>query len=147
MALPMRLGLVVAIADRRCTVATGTTYALRPAMVAHQFETLRLVQQRREIDQIGYGGDPGDRRTNQMASSSDQIRDLQPLLPPLGSPLRNPTRATRYLRGRFTSEVEATSDDRSLLRLRGQTPIITSEALTTAVAAMPGFSCSSSAAS
>src|SRR4051812_34980685 len=81
MALPMRLGLIVAIADRRCTVATGTTDALRPAMVAHQFETLRLVQQRREIDQIGYGGDRADRRTNQMASSSDQIRDLQPLLP------------------------------------------------------------------
>jgi hypothetical protein len=53
-ALPMRLRLITAIADNRRTVATGTAHTLGPAMLAHQIKAFGIVQQRREVDQLGY---------------------------------------------------------------------------------------------
>src|SRR3954466_395741 len=51
--LPMRLGVVAPVADHRVTAAPGTAHALRPAKLAHQREALGVVQQPREVDQVG----------------------------------------------------------------------------------------------
>src|SRR3954452_19126913 len=51
--LPMRLGVVAPVADHRVTAAPGTAHALRPTKLAHQREALGVVQQPREVDQVG----------------------------------------------------------------------------------------------
>src|SRR3954471_10699043 len=43
-ALPMRLGVVAAVADHRITATAGTAHALGPAKLAHQREALGIVQ-------------------------------------------------------------------------------------------------------
>src|SRR3954451_23549314 len=51
--LPMGLGVVVPVADHRITATPETAHALRPAKLAHQREALGVVQQPREVDQVG----------------------------------------------------------------------------------------------
>ena len=51
-ALPMRLGVVVAVPGDRGTAAAGAADALRPAVLAHQLVALGVVDQAREIDQV-----------------------------------------------------------------------------------------------
>ena len=55
--LPVRLGLVKAIADYGTAPAGRAADTLRPAMLAHQGEALGIVDQRREVDQIRRGHD------------------------------------------------------------------------------------------
>jgi uncharacterized membrane protein YeaQ/YmgE (transglycosylase-associated protein family) len=55
--LPVSLGLVKAIADYGTATAGRAADTLRPAMLAHQGETLGIVDQRREVDQIRGGHD------------------------------------------------------------------------------------------
>src|SRR3954466_14488119 len=76
--LPMRLCLVTAIAVDGRAVATGTAHAIRPAMLAHQFETLGIVQQRREVNQLGYGHDDS---LLAQAAMPRQSSDQMPLIP------------------------------------------------------------------
>src|SRR5215212_8614592 len=52
-ALSMRLRVVAPIADYRVTATPGTAHAFRPAMLAHQREAFGVVQQLREVDQVG----------------------------------------------------------------------------------------------
>jgi hypothetical protein len=52
-ALPVRLRVVAPIADHRLTATPGTAHALRPAMLANQREAFGVVQQPREVDQVG----------------------------------------------------------------------------------------------
>src|SRR5918994_2036600 len=52
-ALSMRLRVVAPIADDRVTATPGTAHAFRPAMLAHQREAFGVVQQLREVDQVG----------------------------------------------------------------------------------------------
>src|SRR5215218_42710 len=55
--LAMRLGVVAPVADHRITATPETAHALRPAKLAHQREALGVVQQPREVDQIGRSHD------------------------------------------------------------------------------------------
>src|SRR3978361_976541 len=95
-ALPMRLGLVTAIADNRLAIATGTAHTLRPAMLAHQIKAFGIVQQRREVDQFGYRhADSLLAQAGIAGRSSDQMPSIAAILPQR-SPPRNPTRASDY---------------------------------------------------
>jgi hypothetical protein len=57
-ALPVRLGVVAAVAHHGAAAAAGAAHALRPAMLAHQGEALAIVDQGGEVDQVrcGHGG-------------------------------------------------------------------------------------------
>jgi hypothetical protein len=57
-ALPVRLGVIAAVAHHGAAAAAGAAHAFRPAMLPYQGEALGVIDQRREIDQIrcGHGG-------------------------------------------------------------------------------------------
>jgi hypothetical protein len=52
--LPVSLGLIKAVSDHGTAAAGGAVDTLRPAMLAYQGEALGVVDQCRQIDQIGY---------------------------------------------------------------------------------------------
>src|ERR1035437_8016342 len=54
-ALTNRLGVVMDITRGAFTTALGTPDALRPTRLADEFETLRLIEQARQIDQDAHG--------------------------------------------------------------------------------------------
>src|SRR4051812_32080198 len=58
-ALPSALRVVTPVPDNREAVTPRTTYAIGPAMLAHQGEALGVVQKSREVDQIGCSHDDG----------------------------------------------------------------------------------------
>jgi hypothetical protein len=95
--LPMRLPFIMAVADHRHAVTPRAAHALRPAMLVHQRETLRLVEQPRErlirSDTAMMTQAP---QASRMTSSAHQIRAFRPSLPPPGLPPRNPTRAASF---------------------------------------------------
>src|SRR5215210_4932723 len=97
-ALPVRLRIVAPVADHRVTAAPGTAHALRPAMLAHQREALGVVQQPREVDQVGCRHDrqgslrEGGSRSAAPIIKSEASCDGYPL--PCPSTPRNPRRAT-----------------------------------------------------
>src|SRR4051795_4715176 len=66
-ALPVRLCVVVPVADHRVTATPGTAHALRPAMLAHQREAFGVVKQPREVDQVAC-------RHNRQGSLQDGTR-------------------------------------------------------------------------
>src|SRR3954470_15231788 len=66
-ALPVRLCVVAPVADHRVTATPGTAHALRPAQLAHQREAFGVVQQPREVDQVGW-------RHNRQGSLHDGTR-------------------------------------------------------------------------
>ncbi|MGC1859950.1 MAG: hypothetical protein WA733_02190 [Methylocystis sp.] len=51
----MRLSVVMAIAHDMFAAALRTANALRPARLTHKFETFRVIEQRRQIDQNTHG--------------------------------------------------------------------------------------------
>src|SRR5208337_5495999 len=53
--LAMRLSVVMAIAHDMFAAALRTASALRPARLTHKFETFRVIEQRRQIDQNTHG--------------------------------------------------------------------------------------------
>jgi hypothetical protein len=57
-ALPVPLGIVTPVADNLEACALGTPDTARPAVPAHQFETLRVIDQERQVDRIGHGSGP-----------------------------------------------------------------------------------------
>src|SRR6195952_5305726 len=94
-ALPMELGLVTAIADNRLAIATGTAHSLRPAMLAHQIKAFGIIQQRREVDQLGYRhADTLLAQTEISAGHQTRCFRSPPSLQ--RSPPRNPTRALTF---------------------------------------------------
>src|SRR5215210_6125000 len=99
-ALPVRLRVVAAVADHRVTAAPGTAHALRPALVAHQREAFGVVQQPREVDQVGCRHDrqgslhDGGRPSAAAIITSEAPRDRYPL--PCPSTPRKPTRALGF---------------------------------------------------
>ena len=60
-ALPVRLGVVPAVAGDRGAAAARAADALGPAVLAHQLEALRVVDQRRQVHQGGHGRHRGSR--------------------------------------------------------------------------------------
>src|SRR5208337_270355 len=54
-ALAMRLSVVMAVAHDMFSAALRTASALRPARLTHKFETFRVIEQRRQIDQNAHG--------------------------------------------------------------------------------------------
>src|SRR5215211_4285252 len=58
--LPIGLSVVAPVPDHRVTAATGAAHAFRPAALAHQGETLGIVHQAREVDQVGCSHGGGD---------------------------------------------------------------------------------------
>ncbi len=52
-ALPVLLGVINAVADDRATGAAGAANAVRPSMLTDHLVALRVVDQGREIDQVG----------------------------------------------------------------------------------------------
>src|SRR3954454_24505299 len=104
-ALPMRLGVVAAVADHRITATAGTAHALGSAKLAHQREALGIVQQSREareVDQVGCGHGrqgslrEGSSRPTAPIITSEAPCDRYPL--PRPSTPRNPRRATSICR-------------------------------------------------
>src|ERR687883_1082236 len=93
-ALPMPLPFIVAVADDHGTVAVRAAHAIRPAMLTHKLKALGLLQQAREIDQLGYRHACTASSNNQITSASDQIRDVASALPHPEPPPRNPIRAS-----------------------------------------------------
>src|SRR3954449_3928367 len=74
-ALPMRLGVVAPVADYPITAAPGTAHALGPAKLAHQREALGIVQQSREVDQVGCRHDrPGSLHEGGSRSAAALMR-------------------------------------------------------------------------
>lgn len=55
MALAVRLGIIMAIADHVGAATVRAEDRLRPAVPAHQLVTFCVIEQRRKIDQIGHG--------------------------------------------------------------------------------------------
>src|SRR3954465_2382532 len=53
----MRLRLVMSVPDHRVAVASRATDALWPAVLAHQGEALRVVEQGCEVDRVHCGHD------------------------------------------------------------------------------------------
>jgi hypothetical protein len=51
----MRLRMVMAVARDMFAAALGTADALRPTRLTHKFETFRVIEQRRQIDQNARG--------------------------------------------------------------------------------------------
>jgi hypothetical protein len=76
--LPVRLGLVKAIADYGTATAGRATDTLRPAMLAHQGEALGIVDQRREVDQIRGSHDATCPRTGRFAIPPSHIITNRP---------------------------------------------------------------------
>src|SRR5215213_7506493 len=88
----MRLGVVVPVPDHRVAAASRAMDALWPAVLAHQGEALRLVEQGGEVDRVHYGhGDrtPRVRRLSLTAWNRHHTRTRRHKPP---SP-RKPTRA------------------------------------------------------
>src|SRR6056297_748125 len=54
-ALPVPLGIVTAIPNDQLASAPRTTHAIRPSMLTDQLVTLRIVKQRRQIEQVWRG--------------------------------------------------------------------------------------------
>src|SRR3954469_24211138 len=74
-ALPVRLGVVVPVADHPITATPGTAHALRPAKLAHQREALGVVQQPPEVDQVGCRHDrPGSLHEGGSRSAAALMR-------------------------------------------------------------------------
>src|SRR5689334_7261678 len=84
-ALPMRLGVVAPIADHRIAAAAGAAHALGPAVLAHQRETLGVVQQPREIDQVD-GCHDGDGSSQEPVSYSYSRLEARPPAAPRHGP-------------------------------------------------------------
>src|SRR5689334_25320091 len=84
-ALPMRLGVVAPIADHRIAAAAGAAHALGPAVLAHQRETLGVVQQPREIDQVD-GWHDGDGSSQEPVSYSYSRLEARPPAAPRHGP-------------------------------------------------------------
>jgi hypothetical protein len=55
--LPMRLRVVMPVPDHRVAAASRATHALWPAVLAHQGEALRAVEQGWEVDGVHCGHD------------------------------------------------------------------------------------------
>src|SRR3954463_5840338 len=97
-ALPMRLGVVAAVADHPITATPGTAHALGPASLAHQCEALGVIQQPREVDQVGCRHDrqgslrEGGSRSAAPIITSEAPRDSYPL--PCRSTPQKPRRAS-----------------------------------------------------
>src|SRR3954447_587840 len=96
-ALPARLRVVAPVADHRTAAAAGAAHALGPAMLAHQREALGVVQQPREVDQVGCRHDrqgslrEGGSRSAACIITAEAPCDRYPL--PCPSTPRKPTRA------------------------------------------------------
>src|SRR3954465_3203787 len=77
-ALPVPLAFVMAIADHQGTVTVRTAHAIRPAMLTHKLEALRLVQQARKVDhvQYGHGCAASSNQPDHLFIRSDQRRSL-----------------------------------------------------------------------
>src|SRR5687768_4085470 len=88
-ALPMRLGVVAPVADHRVTATSGTAHALGPAMLAHQREAFRVVQQPERLTRSHAGMIA---RAPCMKAAADQ--------PPLSSDQKSRATATRSRRTR-----------------------------------------------
>ena len=54
-ALAMRLGVVMPITYHRPVAAIGAARTIRPAMPADQLKALRVIDQGRQVDQLGSG--------------------------------------------------------------------------------------------
>jgi hypothetical protein len=52
-ALPVRLAVVVPVADHRGGIAPGATHAFWPAVLAHEGKALGVVHQAGQVDQAG----------------------------------------------------------------------------------------------
>jgi hypothetical protein len=92
--LPMRLLLVMAVPDDCCAAVARAAHALRPAMLANQRKALGIVQQRREVDQVGHSHMAQAPQPSWGASLAHEARDPRPLPLHPGSPPRNPIRAS-----------------------------------------------------
>ena len=57
-ALPVPLGVVTPVAHHFEAAAFGALNATGPAMTAHHLETLRVINQKRQVDGIGHGTGP-----------------------------------------------------------------------------------------
>src|SRR5215217_1784924 len=79
--LSMRLCVVVPVPDHRVAAASRTTDALWPAVLAHQGEALRVVEQGGEVDRVHCGHD----------DSTPRVRR-----PPLTAWNRHHTRTRRH---------------------------------------------------
>src|SRR5690349_3828607 len=99
-ALPMRLGVVAPIADHRIAAAAGAAHALGPAVLAHQRETLGVVQQPREIDQVDGWHDGGGSSHAPVSYSRSRLQARPPLdshPSPDPTTLKDDKSPTRYL--------------------------------------------------
>jgi hypothetical protein len=95
--LPVRLGLVKAIAGYGTATAGRAADTLRPAMLAHQGKALGIVDQRREVDQIRGGHDAtgSSYRTVRYPAPSHIITERhRPHYPSRGPSPRIPTRTS-----------------------------------------------------
>src|SRR4051794_21571225 len=69
--LPMRLRLVMPVPDHRVAVASRATDALWPAVLAHQGEALRVVEQGCQVDWVHCGHD--DRNLSCSPATVDRL--------------------------------------------------------------------------
>src|SRR5689334_22112868 len=67
----MRLRVVIPVPDHRVAVASRTTDALWPAVLAHQGEALRVVEQGCEVDRVHCGHD--DRSPPCSPATADRL--------------------------------------------------------------------------
>src|ERR687884_627027 len=82
--LPMRLHVVMPVPDYRVAVASRATDALWPAVLAHQGEALRVVEQGGEVDRVHCGHD--DRTPPCSPATTDRLEPSSyPNSPPRAS--------------------------------------------------------------
>jgi len=94
-ALPERLGIVMAVPDDDAAAAHGAARTIWPAVLAHQREALGVVDQARKVDQVGCRHDKSSScEPVSYSRLCSRTRCSQPNFPVLASPPRNPIRAS-----------------------------------------------------
>src|SRR6185503_12853516 len=93
-ALPMPLGLIMAMADHRRTGTSGAANAFRPSMVPDQLIAPGIIDQGRQIDHLRRSHDwvPADGRCRPSQQPEpfegryDLLSDMGPMVAPLSAP-------------------------------------------------------------
>src|SRR3954447_24628987 len=95
--LPMRLRVVMPVPDHRVAAASRATDALWPAVLAHQGEALRVIEQGCQVDWVHCGHD--DRNPSCSPTTVDRLEpSLYPNPPSRASVTPEADKSLRFLR-------------------------------------------------